>query len=49
MVFEMKLSNGPFESIESGNKKIELRLFDAKRRRIELHDYEVAAKRGKTR
>ena len=39
MVALMKLNDAPFCQIEDGTKKIELRLFDEKRRRIDLHDY----------
>ncbi len=35
----MKLSTVPFEKIASGNKIIESRLYDAKRRQINLGDY----------
>ena len=34
----MKLHNQPFNSIKSGNKKIEMRLYDEKRRLISVGD-----------
>lgn len=39
MIFEMKLNDEPFQKIKSGSKTIELRLYDAKRRRLDLGDY----------
>ncbi len=39
MVFNMKLNPAPFESILSGKKVIELRLYDFKRRELRLDDY----------
>ena len=39
MVFNMKLNPAPFESILSGKKAIELRLYDFKRRQLHLNDY----------
>ena len=38
MVYEMKLNEAPFEKIRSGSKTVELRLFDEKRRRLEIGD-----------
>lgn len=34
MAFEMKLNDEPFQKIVDGEKTIELRLYDAKRRSI---------------
>lgn len=41
MIHEMKLNEKPFHNIENGIKKIELRLFDEKRAKINLNDYIV--------
>ena len=38
MIYEMKLKAEPFEKMKSGNKTIELRLFDEKRRWIDIGD-----------
>ena len=38
MVYEMKLNSEPFEKIRSGRKTVELRLYDEKRRKIEIGD-----------
>lgn len=38
MIFEMNLNASPFEKIASGKKTVELRLFDAKCRRIDIGD-----------
>lgn len=38
MVYEMKLNAAPFEKIRDGRKTVELRLFDGKRRRLEIGD-----------
>ena len=38
MVYEMKLREEPFEKIVSGRKTVELRLFDEKRRRLDIGD-----------
>jgi ASC-1-like (ASCH) protein len=38
MEYEMKLSDKPFEKIKSGKKKIEVRLCDEKRRKINIGD-----------
>lgn len=38
MIFEMNLNASSFEKIASGSKTVELRLFDAKRRRIDIGD-----------
>lgn len=39
MAFEMKLNDEPFRKIKSGSKTIELRLYDEKRRKLNLGDY----------
>jgi len=39
IIHKMKLSAAPFEKIASGNKFIESRLYDSKRRQIQLGDY----------
>lgn len=39
MVFQMKLNDEPFQKIKSGSKTIELRLYDEKRRRLNIGDY----------
>lgn len=38
MVYEMKLKAEPFEKIVSGGETVEFRLFDEKRRRLNLGD-----------
>jgi len=38
MKHEMRLNNEPFNSIKSGNKTIEIRLYDEKRRLIKIGD-----------
>ena len=38
MKYEMKLNNGPFESIKNGTKTIELRLNDEKRQLLKVND-----------
>lgn len=38
MVFEMKLDQEPFEKILCGEKTVELRLFDCKRRSVNIDD-----------
>ena len=38
MIHEMKLNASPFQKVASGSKSVELRLFDEKRRRIDLGD-----------
>lgn len=38
MVHKMKLRKNPFESIKSGTKNVEMRLFDEKRRLIAIGD-----------
>lgn len=38
MVYDMKLSSSPFEAMASGEKTIEIRLFDKKRRKLEIGD-----------
>ena len=38
MLHYMKLKNSPFNMIESGKKTIELRLYDEKRRKINIGD-----------
>lgn len=39
MIHEMKLNEKPFNNISCGTKKIELRLFDEKRAKINLNDF----------
>ena len=39
MIHEMKLKEKPFNNIKEGIKKIELRLYDEKRQKINLNDY----------
>lgn len=39
MIHEMKLNEKPFNNIDKGIKKLELRLFDEKRSKINLNDY----------
>ena len=36
MIYEMNFNASPFEKIASGSKTFELRIFDAKRRRINV-------------
>lgn len=38
MFHEMKLQNGPFNSIKNGKKTIELRLYDEKRQKVKIRD-----------
>ena len=38
MIHEMKLNDKPFDNIKSGIKKFELRLYDEKRKNINLGD-----------
>lgn len=38
MIHEMRLNEGPFKTIASGTKKIEMRLYDEKRRNIQIGD-----------
>lgn len=38
MIYEMNLNASPFEKIAFGSKTIELRIFDEKRRRIDIWD-----------
>ncbi len=38
MVYEMKLNKDPFERIEAGIKNMEFRLYDEKRRKLQLGD-----------
>lgn len=38
MVYEMKLNPEPFEKIRDGRKNVELRLYDEKRRKLEIGD-----------
>ena len=40
----MKLTEDPFERIHSGHKKMELRLYDSKRRGLDLDDYIIFRK-----
>lgn len=39
MIHEMKLNEKPFNDIDKGIKKIELRLYDDKRAKINLNDF----------
>ena len=39
MMHEMKLANEPFMKIVNGTKKVELRLFDEKRRKLKIGDF----------
>ncbi len=39
MLHKMNLHNGPFESIKSGSKTLELRLLDEKRQLINIGDF----------
>lgn len=39
MVFEMKLNQAPYNKIVAGDKTIELRLYDEKRRALKIGDY----------
>lgn len=39
MIYEMRLNEKPFNEIKEGIKKIELRLYDEKRAKINLNDY----------
>ena len=39
MIHEMKLNEKPFNNINKGIKKIELRLYDEKRAKINLNDF----------
>ena len=38
MLHEMKLQNGPFNSIKNGKETIELRLYDEKRQKVKIRD-----------
>ena len=38
MVHNMKLNEGPFQAIKAGTKTIEMRLYDNKRRKIQVGD-----------
>lgn len=38
MLHQMKLNEGPFNSIKAGTKTIEMRLYDEKRRKIKVGD-----------
>ena len=38
MVHYMKLGEKPFTAVRSGNKKIEMRLYDEKRRKLSVND-----------
>ena len=44
MAYEMKLNDEPFQKIRDGKKTIELRLFDEKRRKLELGDHIIFSK-----
>lgn len=39
MIYKMKLRANEFNNIKNGSKKIEVRLYDEKRKKIELDDY----------
>ena len=39
MIHKMKLQNGPFCSIKEGSKDIEMRLYDEKRKQINIGDF----------
>lgn len=39
MVFDMKLNKEPFEGIASGEKSVELRVYDEKRQELNIGDY----------
>ena len=41
MIYKMHLHNEPFTSIKNGTKKIELRLNDPKRQKLQINDYLV--------
>ncbi|MCR4961631.1 MAG: ASCH domain-containing protein [Lachnospiraceae bacterium] len=43
-VYLMRLAEGPFERIKSGQKKMELRLNDSKRRNLDIDDYIIFKK-----
>ena len=50
MVHEMKLDREPFEKMKSGSKTVELRIFDDKRRCLEIDDIIIFTERkGKHR
>ncbi len=38
MKHEMKLQHSPFDSIKSGDKTIEMRLYDEKRQKLKVYD-----------
>ena len=38
MIHKMKLNDKPFNSIENGNKTVELRLYDEKRQQLRVKD-----------
>lgn len=38
MTHNMKLKEGPFEAIKAGTKTVEMRLYDDKRRKIQIGD-----------
>lgn len=46
MAYEMNLNDEPFQKIRDGKKTIELRLFDKKRRKLDLGDYIIFSKVG---
>lgn len=45
MIFNYHLHNEPFEKIKNGSKKIEIRLFDEKRRLIKVGDVIIFSNR----
>ena len=48
MEHKMNLQNGPFYSMKSGAKKIEMRLYDEKRKAIKVGDTIVFSNQDKT-
>ena len=48
MIYEMNLHPGPFESIRSGRKDIEMRLYDDRRKSIRIGD-EIVFTNNETR
>ena len=38
MIHKMKLKNSPFEAIKAGTKTVEMRLYDEKRRKVQIGD-----------
>ena len=48
MIHEMRLDSAPFAAIARGTKRIEMRLYDEKRRRIAVGDEILFLERGGT-